>query len=269
MAAVPGILRQWNPGIVPNLQLWIDGSDKSTFTFTNSSNINTIRDKSGKNITLIQNTLSNQPILASNINGRQTVSFPTNVYISTTTTALTSQFNSNNTQSQFGVYKLLDLTTSHIISYMGNINGNAFQQIEYDIGPNKIGLRAKRLDDPNDIFPINQPVSCNVLLLQAYYDTTDFTIKTNIDSNNKPSDSTLQPGGYNINSYNNYYIGKSFNIGTLTQSFNGDIGEIIMFTSNYNFDIRYTSLLEGYLAWKWGLTDLLAGTHPYRNRNPT
>jgi hypothetical protein len=268
MAAVPGILRQWNPGIVPNLQLWIDGSDKSTFTFTNTSNINTIRDKSGKNITLIQNTLSNQPITASNINGRQTVSFPTNVYISTTTTALTSQFNNNNPQTQFGVYKLLDLTTSHIISYMGNINDDTFQQIEYDILPNKIGLRAKKIGALS-IFPFNQPILCNVLFLQGYYDRTQFTIKTNIDSNTQASDSTLQTGGYNINSYDNYYIGKSFNSGTINQSFNGDIGEIIMFTSNYNGNTTYTSLLEGYLAWKWGLTDLLAGTHPYRNRNPT
>ena len=268
MAAVPGILRQWNPGIVPNLQLWIDGSDKSTFTFTNSSNINTIRDKSGKNITLIQNTLSNQPIAGSNINNRQTVSFPTNVYMSTTTTALTSQFNSNNPQSQFGVYKLLDLTTSYTISYMGEITGNTFQQIEYDITPNKVGLRAKKTDVPS-IFPYNDVITCNVLFLQAYYNTAQFTIKTNIDSNTQDSDSTLQTGGYNISSYDNYYIGKSFNSGTINQSFNGDIGEIIMFTSNYNGDIRYTPLLEGYLAWKWGLTDLLANTHPYRNRNPT
>ena len=54
MAAVPGILRQWNPGIVPNLQLWIDGSDKSTFTLTNESNINTIRDKSGNGVIDLQ-----------------------------------------------------------------------------------------------------------------------------------------------------------------------------------------------------------------------
>jgi hypothetical protein len=266
MAAVPGILRQWNPGIVPNLQLWIDGSDKSTFTFTNTSNINTIYDKSGKNITLIQNTLLNQPILASNINGRQTVSFLSNVYMSTTTTALTSQFNNNTQESQFFVFKLTDLTSSHMMTYMGDETADSFQQVEYDT-PIKIGLRSKT-SGIGPVYIFNTSISCNILLLQNYYgDNRQFTFKANINSNIQSTDTTNVPGGYNINNYSNFFIGKSLYPGT--QSFNGDIGEMIMFTSNYNLDIRYTSLLEGYLAWKWGLTDLLSNTHPYRNRNPT
>jgi hypothetical protein len=99
MAAVPGILRQWNPGIVPNLQLWVDGSDKSTFTFTNESNINTIRDKSGNSVILTQGTQVNQPLISSNINGRQTVSFSPNVYMSTTTSNFVSKFNNNAQES--------------------------------------------------------------------------------------------------------------------------------------------------------------------------
>jgi len=282
MAAVPGILRQWNPGIVPNLQLWVDTSDKSTLGFTDASRINTIRDKSGNGVILTQDVLANQPILSSNINNRQSVSFPTNTYMSTTTTALTSKFNNNGgaevPESQFMVFKLPNLNANNVITYMGDNIGTNFHQYEYDSFfqasiLSNISLRVGDSIFANTFYANIANINCNILFVKTYYKNiipTQFTINTFINSNLMATNSTNAPGnGFNINSYNNYYIGKSFYNPTSGQSFNGDLGEIILFTSNYSLDTGYNFQLEGYLAWKWGITALLSSNHPYRNRNPT
>jgi len=267
MAAVPGILRQWNPGIVPNLQLWIDGSDKSTFTFTNDCNINTISDKSGNGVILTQGTQSNQPNIASNINSRQSISFPPNTYMSTVTSNFVSKLNSINSSehSQFSLFKLFDLESSHIVTYMGDTPANSFQQIEFDTTPLRIGIRV-RSSGGDSTFPDIEGVSCNILLTQNYYygSPSQFNIRVNIDN-----EDTTTGFGYNIVNYNNFYIGKSFFSDTINESFNGDLGEIVMFTSNYLSHYQYKSQMEGYLAWKWGLQSLLLNEHPYKNRAPT
>ena len=280
MAAVPGILRQWNPGIVPNLQLWVDGSDKSTFTFTNESNINTIRDKSGNGVILTQNVLLNQPILSSNINGRQTVSFPTITYISTTTTAFASKFNNNGGsevhESQYLVFKLGSLNSKNIITYLGDGSTNAFQQYEYDYSvqlgtESNISLRVKVQDIP-DSYYLNTPnVQSNVFLVETYFgNPNQFAFNAFINSNPPITRTTVIPGvGGTINTYNTLYIGKSFYTPTIAESFNGDMGEILMFTSNYSSSGYHDLLLEGYLAWKWGIQSLLRTNHPYKNRAPT
>jgi hypothetical protein len=280
MAAVPGILRQWNPGIVPNLQLWIDTSDKSTLGFTDASRINTISDKSGNGVILTQGVLANQPILSSNINGRQSVTFPINTYMSTTTTALTSKFNNNGgpniQESQYLIFKLPSLNLQNIITYMGNESSSAFQQYEYDVAfqagtPSNIALRVKDIAIPTSYYLNTPNVKCNVFLLQTYFgNPRQFSFNAFINSNPPVTRTTNIPGGGGtINNYNTFYIGKSFFAPTSSQSFNGDMGEILMFTSNYSSNPRYNLQLEGYLAWKWGTTALLVNTHPYRNRHPT
>jgi hypothetical protein len=47
---------------------------------------------------------------------------------------------------------------------------------------------------------------------------------------------------------------------------NGDIAEILVYMRPLSTQDRQT--VEGYLAWKWGLQNNLATTHPYYNNNP-
>lgn len=47
----------------------------------------------------------------------------------------------------------------------------------------------------------------------------------------------------------------------------GDIGEIVIRTGVDTTETR--QLMEGYLAWKWGLQTSLPSDHPYRNGAPT
>jgi hypothetical protein len=48
--------------------------------------------------------------------------------------------------------------------------------------------------------------------------------------------------------------------------FAGRLGEVIVYNSNLSTDDR--QIVEGYLAWKWGLQANLPSTHPYKNKNP-
>jgi hypothetical protein len=47
--------------------------------------------------------------------------------------------------------------------------------------------------------------------------------------------------------------------------FNGAVGEVVIFET---CDSTCRQLVEGYLAWKWGLVDNLPADHPYKNARP-
>jgi hypothetical protein len=55
--------------------------------------------------------------------------------------------------------------------------------------------------------------------------------------------------------------------GTSTNSFQSYIGEILVFNTGLSQSNRY--LVEGYLAWKWGIQSLLPNTHPYYEATPS
>ena len=55
--------------------------------------------------------------------------------------------------------------------------------------------------------------------------------------------------------------------GTSTNSFQSYVAEIIVFNTGLSESNRY--LVEGYLAWKWGIQSLLPNTHPYYAATPS
>jgi hypothetical protein len=65
----------FDPRRIAGLQLWLDGSDSSTFTL-NGSTVSEWRDKSGNSRHFAQATAAQQPVAASNVkNGRGAVAF--------------------------------------------------------------------------------------------------------------------------------------------------------------------------------------------------
>ena len=55
--------------------------------------------------------------------------------------------------------------------------------------------------------------------------------------------------------------------GTSTNSFQSYVAEILVFNTGLSETNRY--LVEGYLAWKWGIQGLLPNTHPYYSATPS
>jgi hypothetical protein len=52
-----------------------------------------------------------------------------------------------------------------------------------------------------------------------------------------------------------------------SDAWNGEVWELIVFTSYLSQSD--TELIEGYLAWKWGVQANLPGGHPYASAAPT
>jgi hypothetical protein len=65
--------------------------------------------------------------------------------------------------------------------------------------------------------------------------------------------------------WGNFHIG-AFG-GQYAEDPNGDVAEIIVLPSALTTADR--ERIEGYLAWKWGLTSSLASNHPYKIAAPT
>ena len=265
MAALSGILRQWNPGIAPGLSLWVDGSDSKTLTVAGGgvgggSNISAIRDKSGLNIELVQGTASNQPVLTSNINRLQTIGFRGENYVSTTTSYFPSIFNNTNAISQFTILNLRSNNTQGITSIVdSNYNIVSSSQFSFGLTPNNFRLFK---NGNGTQLGITLPTPSN-FFVEGYLQSNRTTLYL---LNNNSSEFVLAPTP--INNLTQFLIGRRPGIGA--NVFYGDIGEILIYNSNvYTSNTAFHPQIEGYLAWKWGLRSLLESTHPYKNRYPS
>ena len=83
MAAVPGILRRWNPGILPGINVWLDSSDRSTINSNTEGKINSIVDKTANNTVLIQANTANKPSVGVDSSGRNILTFGSNLFLQT------------------------------------------------------------------------------------------------------------------------------------------------------------------------------------------
>jgi hypothetical protein len=267
MAALSGILRQWNPGIAPGLSLWIDGSDSKTLTVDGGggggggggSNISAIRDKSGLNIELVQGTASNQPVVTSNINRLQTVGFSGNNYISTTTSYFPSLFNGANAISQFTIFNSRSNNIAQGFTSMTDSDFVTNNTFSFGTTPNNFrvfkNVAGAQLSAPS--------VLSNNLFIQGFLQTNTVIMSIiNNGSNNQNINATGT-----LSNLTQFNIGRRPGTGNV---FYGDIGEILIYNSNvYTSNTAFHPQIEGYLAWKWGLRSLLESTHPYKNRYPS
>ena len=83
-------------------------------------------------------------------------------------------------------------------------------------------------------------------------------------NNSVPGD--VQATAANGDNFNitNYGLGNQFN--ETTETYNGLIGEIVVYTTALNSTQRRQ--VEGYLAWKWGLQSTLPSSHPFKTQTP-
>jgi len=259
MAAVPGILRKWNPGIVPGLALWVDATDSSTLTMANTSNISAISDKSGLNIQLVQDQQANQPFLRSNINNLQTIGFAGSNFVSTTTTYFPSLFNNKSNISQFTVF---NSTGNNALRGITSITDPTFtfngSNFSFGTTPNNLRL-FKNGNGPNtSISPLLSNVFMEGFLENNVLTTLQLSCNSVVATN-----TIVTPL---MNNLSQFFIGRR--PGALT--FNGDIGEILFYNNNaYTTNSPFNPQIEGYFAWKWGLVASLSNGHPYKRRPPS
>jgi hypothetical protein len=99
----------------------------------------------------------------------------------------------------------------------------------------------------------NVPAIVNI----SYSTSRSIVVNGGTASLNSPGAARANPNGPN-------FIGRR--PGDASQYFNGGMGECIIYNSEITTSDRQK--IEGYLAWKWGLTGSLPSTHPFKNYRP-
>ena len=223
----------FNPTLVGGCSLWLDGADSSTITLSGST-VSQWTDKSTSGNHATQSTTGNQPSYASSgivFAGNQWLITPIGV--------------NPTAESFFIVFK----TTNNLAEIFSGINGNSREVLVVSgvmylsrYGTNPVGLT-----------PNGGSVSTNTVTMFNYQYTSSFVT---LNLNGTTSGSGTPPVTYSGTGTS--YIGSST---YAPNNMYGSIYEIIYYNSSIS-DTRRQQI-EGYLAWKWGLTSSLPSSHPY------
>lgn len=236
------------PTAISGTQLWLDAADNTSnsITFGTGNAVATWRDKSGNDRDISQNTISSRPTFEPSLSAvrfSNTVSrldlsagLPPSYDILTVGTPLPSNVNAWRTLLQVvspnpGVevashIMLVETGTTRMGAWFSNF-------LPYDTinWTNQRGLLFTRLNP-------------NLTLNAAFNGTTSLTAPTTAVGRGTSS---------------SIFFGN--NGGVSAQPF-GDVNELILNSNALSTSDRQR--LEGYLAWKWGLTSNLPSFHPHR-----
>jgi hypothetical protein len=239
----------FNPTLLSNCTLWLDALDNNALVLSGSS-VTTWRDKSGGGFNgSVIGTVTN----TGNINGRTALNWAT----------ADSSFvgNSSNSGTTVTVFSVFNMATSaaNFARVVGlGLNGQFdFNSTAYCIPILRINATTAVSSYRNNVqlSTVANGLNQNILAC-ALFDGTNNTLFTNGTSNTSVGSS----GSFG---YTNYGIG--FNLAGNADPqgyFVGRIGEVLIYNAAMTRDQR--QLVEGYLAWKWGLVGNLPSTHPYK-----
>lgn len=239
----------WRPSDISTV-FWYDAADTATITATGNQ-ITQMLDKSGNGVTLA-------PITAGKIGpntGTRTLN-RFNVLEYGKTGVPTDQILENDSFSQAQPFCVAGI--------VGFDNEALADQDFLFSGTETVSPRIAARRTSGDSFqilsdagvvqtPSGSVTEGNNFIASFYFNSTASTIRLN----GTPSGG---PGSIANNSFTSLNIGGNFKE---DQSLDGFIAELVAFADPNNQE-----LVEGYLAWKWGLRGNLPAAHPYKNSAP-
>ena len=242
-----------NAGI-SGLQLWLDGADVNGdgSSLTNNTSVATWVDKSGNGRNAVNQSTS--ALLKTNLyNGKPGLFFSTGSH----SYKVTYPSFPNTAYTIFLVNKSTNNGVSNRVTIFAPFGGN--YGINMGVGPDGSSLAfftgngTSAWNDTSNISPsignLNiHRVQCMVVnssVLAPFIDGTAYNTKTGTTG-----------------AFSDLKIGSGTGAG-----FIGDMLEIMIFSSALSTDDR--QLIEGYLAWKWGLQANLPVSHPFSSATPT
>jgi len=232
----------WSPLTYSGLALWLDAADATTIQFSTGANVSNWLDKSGNGRNATQATQSNQPTYVLN-----SIVFGQSIFLTTSLSA------SANTETVYIVTSLNNVRSNSVIlgTSAGSGGGRQFE-IDYSVNAGSCTARLVRM---NQIYVNSASVSqpANRISLAEY--TNNGTSST-IYWNGTPINTSLTPSAF-TGTFTTA-IGTR-GVSQLDQFLYGSLYEILVY-SNVLADAQRQNV-EGYLAWKWGLTGSLPGTH--------
>ncbi len=240
----------FSPNQISGCYLWLDASTSNNFTFSSGSNISTWIDRSGNNYTA---TAANSPRYDS-INDRVVFTAASSQYMSN----LAAPLNLTNRSFFFVLQEITNTSVCGIMPIIPNpttgtdyVNSSGLT-IEgtggvYFYGSN--GLYANR-------YVVSVPIAKGIYA-ETFSSLTGTTYLNGLA--NTSSNSAYTPG-----TSSGYGLGGRWSNGMGAPFFNGYMHEIVVFNNALSSSNR--QIIEGYLAWKWGLQKSLQTSHPYYNR---
>lgn len=241
----------WTPANTTT-SLWLDATDASTITHA-SNVVSEWRDKSGNNRTYTQPTTTAQPLTnTTTVNGLNAILFDSsNDGMFTTSRPLPDK-----NGGIFIVYR----STSVGLRILSGSNGapgvdstfNALVAARAEVGGNH-AIFTGVFTNSNVPFTLNTPVIAS-LSMTATANASSYYLNGALVSNTV---NMLHEFGF-------LALGAS---GEYAEAGNGAICEVIATATTPT--VETVQLMEGYLAWKWGLQGSLPASHPYKAAAPT
>jgi hypothetical protein len=245
----------WSPTQISGCQLWLDATDSSSVTL-NSTSVTQWSDKSGNARHLTQSTLSNSPNYT-RVNSNYMIDFvrANKTYL---INASYSQIYTNFTLYMIIKRKAAPVDTERIfvaipVSYATDWNTQTGFSFSSTIELAANGSGTSFSDGSN----------LNVTMYSILTSSNSANVYKNADTTSVISRSLGLTGnsiGILLGS------GTNSGINTVSEQFNGYIGEVILFTKVLTSSERQQ--IEGYLAFKWGLQPNIPTTHPYKTQVP-
>ncbi len=233
----------WTPAELTTI-LWLDAQDSGTIT--GSAAVSNWADKSGNANDAYQSTADLQPAVDAAINSYQALLFAGDYLIGTSVL-----FPGTGPFTIFAVYKP-NTTGNYPAFAAGSANTvGAYRWIgPYNTDPSFLGY-GLIISHP-DVKDTTAKIAC------VTFDSSKLTsIYRNGDLGNTSTLNLKTPG-----TSPPFWVGHD-NLGNL---FQGHIGEILVL--DYAVDTDTRQLIEGYLAWRWGLEADLPAGHPYISAAP-
>lgn len=266
-----------SPITISGLGLWLDAADSSTLSIS-GSNVTQWRDKSGNSRHFSQATSGSQPFLIeSSLNSLPIIRF-SNKFLSnsgfplynTTSSGFSffTVFNTTNINTQTGLFTQAwngqNYTESEIgFSYStGPIYAsNNYGSIGLHRGNGAVTETASNTIANNTTYVYGGVAGSSGVTPTSVVLTLNGTQVTSVDFNAGGSNGFYSPTQYPVYS-NAVYIGARNDRGTINNYLAGDIAEVIFYP--YALSTTQRQVIEGYLAWKWGLQNNLPANHPYK-----
>ena len=240
----------WNPSFIPT-EFWYDAADLGTIT-ASGSQVTQVLDKSGNNYTLTRASGTVGPNTGTrNLNGLNVFEYTGNNCLENTTfaydqatsrlyIAMVLQVDSSASVQHFFMAGRFGSTTAGTRLSGRFTSGNAWEII----GGSNTGVNQQML---GGAAVRDQPY----ILLPKFNSATSAWRVNGTQTNT---------GNIGTNPFTIISLGHNETEG---QDLDGYIAEVVAFQSAANQEI-----IEGYLAWKWGLVANLPAGHPYKNSKP-
>ena len=248
------VVDNWRPTQIPT-SLWLDASDASTIIL-NATTVSQWNDKSGNGRSVSQSNSSLQPLYTLNgLNGLNIADFDGADDVLNGLPL--SNFVTNNSYSAFVVGLARTIATNDENGYLNEaFYGDAGGYFAMCLRSSNL-IGAYNWDGLNKV-ATNAYTPNTVVIGYSELSSGSLRIRTNGGSETATVSSNVAALTHAIQ------IGRNFNSNTLC--LDGKIAEVIF--TNTALSTTNRQLIEGYLAWKWGLQASLPNDHPYKNAAP-